>query len=78
MSDAEEDNQEHELLGKLGLRDFALWMSQSEHPIRMSLRRFAAAVDVESVVQETFLRVWSNSAQIRGDRRPHPPRQRKP
>ncbi|MEY4829338.1 MAG: hypothetical protein RLZZ562_1134 [Planctomycetota bacterium] len=71
MSHAEEDNQEHGLLGKLGLRDFALWMAQSEHPIRMSLRRFAAAVDVESVVQETFLRVWSNSPQIRGDGRPH-------
>ena len=37
---------------------FARWMSLVERPLRASLRRFARAVDVESVLQETFLRMW--------------------
>lgn len=37
---------------------FADWMGSVELPIRLSLRRFAQAVDVESVVQETLLRMW--------------------
>lgn len=37
---------------------FADWMGSVELPIRRSLERFARAVDVESVVQETFLRMW--------------------
>jgi DNA-directed RNA polymerase specialized sigma24 family protein len=37
---------------------FAVWMGCAERPIRESLRPFARAVDVESVVQETMLRMW--------------------
>jgi DNA-directed RNA polymerase specialized sigma24 family protein len=37
---------------------FAGWMSLVECPLRRSLARFARAVDVEVVVQETFLRMW--------------------
>lgn len=37
---------------------FARWMSLVERPLRASLRRFARAVDVEVVLQETFLRMW--------------------
>jgi RNA polymerase sigma-70 factor (ECF subfamily) len=37
---------------------FEAWMGSVELPIRLSLRRFARAVDVESIVQETFLRMW--------------------
>ncbi len=37
---------------------FAEWMGSVELPIRRSLERFARAVDVESVMQETFLRMW--------------------
>jgi DNA-directed RNA polymerase specialized sigma24 family protein len=37
---------------------FADWMGMVEHPLRRSLARFARAVDVEVVVQETFLRMW--------------------
>lgn len=37
---------------------FASWMALCERPVRASLRRFARAVDVESAVQETFLRMW--------------------
>lgn len=42
--------------GDLG--SFERWMAGVELPIRLSLRRFARAVDVESVLQETFLRMW--------------------
>jgi len=37
---------------------FAVWMGGVELPIRLSLRRFAQAVDVEAVMQETLLRMW--------------------
>jgi DNA-directed RNA polymerase specialized sigma24 family protein len=37
---------------------FEAWMGSVELPIRLSLRRFARAVDVESVVQETLMRMW--------------------
>jgi DNA-directed RNA polymerase specialized sigma24 family protein len=33
-------------------------MALVERPVRGSLRRFARAIDVESAVQETFLRMW--------------------
>lgn len=37
---------------------FASWMALVERPVRGSLRRFARAIDVESALQETFLRMW--------------------
>ena len=37
---------------------FANWMALVEHPVRGSLRRFARAIDVESALQEAFLRMW--------------------
>jgi DNA-directed RNA polymerase specialized sigma24 family protein len=37
---------------------FEAWMTEVEIPLRGSLGPFARAVDVESVVQETLLRVW--------------------
>ncbi len=37
---------------------FATWMALVEPPARGSLRRFARAIDVESALQETFLRMW--------------------
>ncbi len=37
---------------------FAEWMGMVEIPLRRSLSRWARAVDVEGVVQETFLRMW--------------------
>ena len=37
---------------------FARWMGRVERPIRLSLRPFARAVDVEAVVQETLARMW--------------------
>lgn len=38
--------------------DFAEWMGRVERPIRLYLRPYARAVDVEGVVQETLLRMW--------------------
>lgn len=37
---------------------FAEWMGRVERPIHASLVRFARAVDIEVVMQETFLRMW--------------------
>jgi DNA-directed RNA polymerase specialized sigma24 family protein len=37
---------------------FAEWMGMVEYPMRRSLAAFARAVDVEVVVQESFLRMW--------------------
>src|SRR5205823_8561265 len=37
---------------------FAEWMGMAEIPLRRILRRFARAVDVEVVVQETLVRMW--------------------
>ncbi len=46
-------------LAQTGDRDaFAEWMGMVEMPLRRSLGRFARAVDVEVVVQETLLRMW--------------------
>jgi DNA-directed RNA polymerase specialized sigma24 family protein len=46
-------------LARLGDRGaFAQWMGIVEIPLRRSLHRFARAVDVEAVVQETLLRMW--------------------
>ena len=39
-------------------RAFAEWMGSVELPIRFSLRRYARAVDAESIVQETLMRMW--------------------
>lgn len=37
---------------------FREWMGRVERPIRASLARFARAVDVEAIMQETLLRMW--------------------
>ncbi len=37
---------------------FAEWMGMVELPLRRSLRCYARAIDVEVVIQETFLRMW--------------------
>lgn len=40
------------------LEAFSAWMGRVERPIRLSLRPYARAVDVEGVVQETLMRMW--------------------
>jgi DNA-directed RNA polymerase specialized sigma24 family protein len=37
---------------------FGRWMGMGEIPLRRSLARFARHVDVEVVLQETFMRMW--------------------
>jgi DNA-directed RNA polymerase specialized sigma24 family protein len=60
----EDENHEDRLeglfrLARLGDRGaFAQWMGMVEIPLRRSLYRFARAVDVEAVVQETLVRMW--------------------
>lgn len=46
------------LAGSGDMEAFAWWMGMVEMPLRRSLRRFARAVDVEAVVQETLVRMW--------------------
>jgi hypothetical protein len=41
---------------------FARWMRGAERPIRESLRRYAASVDTEAVLQESLLRVADAAA----------------
>ncbi len=46
---------------------FARWLAASEMRIRLSLKSYAAQVDVESVVQETMLRVWQVAPRFEPD-----------
>lgn len=50
---------------------FGDFMAASEATIRDSLRSFAAHVDTESVVQETFLRIWQVAPRFQDDGKPH-------
>lgn len=49
---------------------FARWMSVVEEPLRLSLRSFAATVDVEAVLQEALLRTWNVAARVVPDGKP--------
>ncbi len=49
---------------------YARWMSLAEPPLRRSLRGFAAAVDVEAVLQEALLRMWQIAPRFEADGRP--------
>lgn len=53
-------------------RAFARWVSVAEPRIRLSLRRFATAVDTEAVTQETLLRVWQVAPSAKDDGRGAP------
>jgi len=61
MADTQTANRTEEAFRRARTGDteaFAEWMGMVEFPLRRSLRRFAREVDVEVVVQETFLRMW--------------------
>jgi RNA polymerase sigma-70 factor (ECF subfamily) len=61
-----------ELLPAIGAGDataFARFVAGAEPPLRAALRRFAAAVDTEAVLQETLLRVWQLAPKFAGDGR---------
>ena len=60
------------LLPRLAAGDtaaFATYLAGAEDRLRASLASFAAVVDVEAVVQETFLRVWQVAPRIEVDAR---------
>lgn len=50
-------------------RAFGAWVAGAEAALRDGLRSFAAAVDVESVVQEALLRAWHVAPRLTRDGR---------
>jgi RNA polymerase sigma-70 factor (ECF subfamily) len=61
-------------LDEILLRDkaaFARWMALAEEPLRVSLRSFATVVDVEAVLQESMLRVWTVAPRFEPDGKPN-------
>lgn len=48
---------------------FAVWLGHAEPRVRLSLAKFARAVDGEAVVQEALLRVWQVAPRIAVDAR---------
>lgn len=65
---------EAQLLSALRAGDltaFGQWAARAEPSLRAALRPFAAAVDVEAVVQEALLRVWQVAPRFTPDGRPN-------
>ncbi len=52
-------------------RAFAAWVAGAEASLRASLRRYAAWVDTEAVLQETLLRVWQLARRVQPDGAPN-------
>jgi DNA-directed RNA polymerase specialized sigma24 family protein len=50
---------------------FARWVAGAEPRLRDSLSSFAAALDVEAVLQESLLRVWQVVVRFRPDGKPN-------
>jgi RNA polymerase sigma factor (sigma-70 family) len=50
---------------------FARWMASAEPTVRLTLRSFAAVIDVEAVLQESLLRVWQVASRFERDGRPN-------
>jgi DNA-directed RNA polymerase specialized sigma24 family protein len=50
---------------------FGRWMAGAEPTVRLSLRSFAAVIDVEAVLQEVLLRVWQVAGRFERDGRPN-------
>jgi RNA polymerase sigma-70 factor (ECF subfamily) len=50
---------------------FGRWVAACELTLRLGLRAFAASVDTEAVLQETFLRVWQVAPRFEPDGRPN-------
>jgi RNA polymerase sigma-70 factor (ECF subfamily) len=49
---------------------FARWIASVERTLRLSLKSFAATVDVEAVLQEALLRTWNVAARVEPDGKP--------
>ncbi|HVJ16947.1 MAG TPA: hypothetical protein VM686_16010 [Polyangiaceae bacterium] len=52
-------------------RAFARWVAGAELSLRADLRRFAAIVDVETVLQEALLRTWQIAPRFTPDGEPN-------
>ena len=50
---------------------FGQWVAGVETSLRVSLRRYAAVVDVEAVLQEALLRAWQAAPRFRPDGKPN-------
>ena len=50
---------------------FGAWMAAAEAPLRRGLRAAALRVDVEAVLQETFLRMWQVAPRVVRDAEPN-------
>lgn len=50
---------------------FARWVAGAEHRVRASLTSVSDSVDVESVVQETLLRMWQVAPRVTSDGKPN-------
>ncbi len=50
---------------------FARWIGSVERTLRLSLRSFAATVDVEAVLQEALLRTWNVAPRMEPDGKPN-------
>ena len=50
---------------------FGRWVAACELTLRLGLRSFAASIDTEAVLQETFLRVWQLAPRFVPDGRPN-------
>jgi DNA-directed RNA polymerase specialized sigma24 family protein len=49
---------------------FSRWLARCELALKRSLANYAQVVDVESVAQDTALRVWEQAATVTPDHRP--------
>lgn len=61
-------------LAAIAARDadaFGRFLGGAELELRKSLRALSASVDVEAIVQETFLRVWQVAPRVMPDGRPN-------
>jgi len=50
---------------------FGRWIASTEPTLRLTLRSFAAVVDVEAILQETLLRVWQVAPRFLPDGEPN-------
>jgi RNA polymerase sigma-70 factor (ECF subfamily) len=50
---------------------FGRWVAGAEAAVRASLKSFAARVDVESVLQESLLRLWQIAPRFESDGKPN-------
>ncbi len=71
MSDHDDTDRELAAIAAGDAEAFARWLVRAEPPLRAGLRRFAACVDTEAVLQEGLLRAWQVAPRCAGDGRPH-------